>query len=428
MGERAAPALGPAVVASSCAGPTALFGLMMDRDALIERIRGPCRRDARRRRDRGGRAGARARRFAHGAQGARLQGDRGAPPGRAQPRGDARAHRARPHRLREAPADLDEEAGGRRGDRPHRPCPSRQAAARILGDVALRLPRPCGSRNGRRSATTTSSSSATTSRSSSRPERVRRICAPHFGAHSDGVLLLAPPSRRRASWRRCGSSTPTARRRSCPATGRARRSSTCAATAGPTRDEFSIETAAGEVRADDHLRARRAASRWAARGLQLARLSLGRRGRARHGARRRPRVRVPARQHRQPAVRDRRSATELEQLDLARIGPQIERSELFPNRTNVSFIRHRRSGDRVRARIFERGVGETLSSGTGASGAAVTAVLRGATSPVTVRARRRRAGGRGRPTSSTSRSPAGPSPSTGASSRTSSCDALEEAE
>jgi len=38
----------------------------------------------------------------------------------------------------------------------------------------------------------------------------------------------------------------------------------------------------------------------------------------------------------------------------------------------------------VRARIFERGVGETLSSGTGAGGAAVTAFLRGAESPLTV--------------------------------------------
>ena len=39
----------------------------------------------------------------------------------------------------------------------------------------------------------------------------------------------------------------------------------------------------------------------------------------------------------------------------------------------------------IRARIFERGVGETLSSGTGASGAAVAHVLRGGDSPVTVR-------------------------------------------
>ena len=38
----------------------------------------------------------------------------------------------------------------------------------------------------------------------------------------------------------------------------------------------------------------------------------------------------------------------------------------------------------IRARIFERGVGETLSSGTGASGAAVAAFLGGARSPITV--------------------------------------------
>jgi diaminopimelate epimerase len=73
----------------------------------------------------------------------------------------------------------------------------------------------------------------------------------------------------------------------------------------------------------------------------------------------------------------------LEELDLGRYGPEIERHELFPNRTNVSFWR--RSGDaQIRARIFERGVGETMSSGTGATGAAVAAVLRGVESPVTV--------------------------------------------
>jgi diaminopimelate epimerase len=48
----------------------------------------------------------------------------------------------------------------------------------------------------------------------------------------------------------------------------------------------------------------------------------------------------------------------------------------------VSF--YRVDGDRVRARIFERGVGETLSSGTGASGAAVAAHLAGAPSRLTV--------------------------------------------
>jgi diaminopimelate epimerase len=69
-------------------------------------------------------------------------------------------------------------------------------------------------------------------------------------------------------------------------------------------------------------------------------------------------------------------AAELDGLDLGEIGPGIEGNELFPNRTNVSFLAV--DGDRVRARIFERGVGETLSSGTGASGAAAAAFLRGA--------------------------------------------------
>jgi diaminopimelate epimerase len=73
----------------------------------------------------------------------------------------------------------------------------------------------------------------------------------------------------------------------------------------------------------------------------------------------------------------------LEQLDLQRYGPGIERHELFPNRTNVSFWR-RTGAAEIRARIFERGVGETMASGTGATGAAVAATLRGVESPVTV--------------------------------------------
>jgi diaminopimelate epimerase len=72
----------------------------------------------------------------------------------------------------------------------------------------------------------------------------------------------------------------------------------------------------------------------------------------------------------------------LEELDLTTIGPEIEHHELFPNRTNVSF--YRVESNLVRARIYERGVGETLSSGTGASGAAVAAFLAGAGSPLSV--------------------------------------------
>jgi diaminopimelate epimerase len=78
------------------------------------------------------------------------------------------------------------------------------------------------------------------------------------------------------------------------------------------------------------------------------------------------------------------SEAELEQLDLTTLGPPIEYASIFPNRTNVSFWTELGAGT-IRARIFERGVGETLSSGTGACGAAVAHVLRGGDSQVTVK-------------------------------------------
>jgi diaminopimelate epimerase len=78
------------------------------------------------------------------------------------------------------------------------------------------------------------------------------------------------------------------------------------------------------------------------------------------------------------------SVEELDALDLRAIGPDIEHAELFPNRTNVSWFAALAPGV-IRARIFERGVGETIASGTGASGAAVAYVLRGGDSPVTVK-------------------------------------------
>jgi diaminopimelate epimerase len=72
--------------------------------------------------------------------------------------------------------------------------------------------------------------------------------------------------------------------------------------------------------------------------------------------------------------------SELQALDLGAIGPGLEGHPEFPNRTNVSWYTELDSGPpaRIRARIFERGVGETLSSGTGASGAAVAYLLAGA--------------------------------------------------
>lgn len=73
----------------------------------------------------------------------------------------------------------------------------------------------------------------------------------------------------------------------------------------------------------------------------------------------------------------------LEALDLSIPGPEIENAEIFPGRTNVSWWTETGPGT-IRARIFERGVGETTASGTGACGAAVDYVLRGAGDEVTV--------------------------------------------
>ena len=65
-------------------------------------------------------------------------------------------------------------------------------------------------------------------------------------------------------------------------------------------------------------------------------------------------------------------------------GSQIERLPEFPNRTNVSFVRVI-DEHAIDVRFWERGAGETLSSGTGSTGAAAAAILTGRVkSPVRV--------------------------------------------
>jgi diaminopimelate epimerase len=51
--------------------------------------------------------------------------------------------------------------------------------------------------------------------------------------------------------------------------------------------------------------------------------------------------------------------------DITKIGPLLETHPRFPNRTNVQVVRVDRPGE-VTARVWERGVGETASSGTSA--------------------------------------------------------------
>jgi diaminopimelate epimerase len=63
-------------------------------------------------------------------------------------------------------------------------------------------------------------------------------------------------------------------------------------------------------------------------------------------------------------------------LLLGTLGPQLERHAFFPRRTNVEFVSVVSRGE-LRVRFWERGVGYTQASGTGAASAAVAAVLAG---------------------------------------------------
>jgi len=67
-----------------------------------------------------------------------------------------------------------------------------------------------------------------------------------------------------------------------------------------------------------------------------------------------------------------------ESFQVAQYGPIIENHELFPRRTNVEFVQVI-SPTEVRQRAWERGAGETLACGTGASAVCVAASLNGLT-------------------------------------------------
>ncbi len=69
---------------------------------------------------------------------------------------------------------------------------------------------------------------------------------------------------------------------------------------------------------------------------------------------------------------------DLEKVDWRRLGRIIESHAAFPERTNVEFIRIL-DREHIEARVWERGAGETLSSGTGASAAAVASMVGGHT-------------------------------------------------
>ena len=212
------------------------------------------------------------------------------------------------------------------------------------------------------------------------PERVRRLCEGHFGVFADGVLLLAP----------CEDPEAVAELRIFNSDGSgaelsgngAREAILYLRRRGWTDlDEFAIHTAAGTIRpvitgpsscrvdigqasltskdypagAPDGIGELRADAHDGARSWRFRHVSIG-----------------------NPQCAIRLADVEaLQSLELDVVGPPIESHPEFPNRTNVSWYTELdpSSTARIRARIFERGVGETLSSGTGACGAAIAYAL-----------------------------------------------------
>ena len=69
---------------------------------------------------------------------------------------------------------------------------------------------------------------------------------------------------------------------------------------------------------------------------------------------------------------------DLSRINLQEIGPLIERHPIFPDRVNVEFAQVH-SRDEIEIRIWERGAGHTMSSGTGSCASAVAAALNGLT-------------------------------------------------
>ena len=65
-------------------------------------------------------------------------------------------------------------------------------------------------------------------------------------------------------------------------------------------------------------------------------------------------------------------------VNLAQLGPRFEHNPLFPERTNVQFA-HTMGENRLRMRVWERGVGVTLASGSSSCATAVAAARLGLT-------------------------------------------------
>jgi diaminopimelate epimerase len=216
------------------------------------------------------------------------------------------------------------------------------------------------------------------------PARIRKLCAGHFGVFADGVLLLEPSENpdliaNLRIYNPDGSEAELSGNGAREAIMYLRRRD------WTDRDHFAIHTAAGEIRpkitGPDTCRVDMGSASLTSKDYPSGAgdgrgelLADGRSWSFQHVCIGNPQcaIRVP-------------DLATLRALDLPMIGSGIEAHELFPNRTNVSWYTELTSpaeaatagAGQIRARIFERGVGETLSSGTGASGAAIAYHLGG---------------------------------------------------
>jgi len=229
------------------------------------------------------------------------------------------------------------------------------------------------------------------------PARVRALCRDHTGVSADGVLLLSPPADR-ASVADLRIFNPDGSEAELSGNG-AREAILYLRRRGWTdRDSFSLHTPAGAIHASVDgpfsCRVQVGIARLQSKdysggppgGSGELRIALAQPPSA-SSEPGQPAGRLCAEERvwrfRHVSIGNPQCAIELasleklESLDLAEVGPPIERHPSFPSRTNVSWYAELSPPPqaRIRARIFERGVGETLSSGTGASGAAVAYVV-----------------------------------------------------
>jgi diaminopimelate epimerase len=198
------------------------------------------------------------------------------------------------------------------------------------------------------------------------PERVRTICDYHFGVGSDGILEVLSADGTEAEvviWNPDGSTAELS--------GNGTRIAARWLARKSGADEVTIRVGPREVRA--RMRSGHEVE------MDMGAVDVGERESIDAGGERIEFIPVSVGNPHAVIRRD-----DFDRDDLLRIGPLVERHERFPERTNVQLVRVLSPRDLV-VGVWERGAGETLSSGTSSVAAAAAAVANGwCESPVTV--------------------------------------------